>query len=129
MRAGTYPTASLMNNFQTLFLDKFHGWTGGASALAVIVVGVALFVILRRYIKWRVTLSYLVTTIVMSMIMFGIYGGDPALRLMFELFIGSSIFLAFFMATDPATYTNNLHWTDNLRRRHSCHNSASTNIR
>ena len=30
-------------------------------------------------------------------------GGDLLLRLGFELFIGSSIFLAFFMATDPAT--------------------------
>ena len=39
----------------------------------------------------------------MSMIMFAVYGGDPCLRLMFELFIGSSIFLAFFMATDPAS--------------------------
>ena len=28
---------------------------------------------------------------------------DFLVRLMFELFIGSSIFLAFFMATDPAT--------------------------
>ena len=103
MRAGTYPTASLMNNFQTLFLDKFHGWPGGASALAVIIVGIALFIIARRYIKWRITAAYLGATVVMSLIMFGIYGGDPALRLMFELFIGSSIFLAFFMATDPAT--------------------------
>jgi electron transport complex protein RnfD len=98
--------------FQTLFLDKYHGWTGGASALAVIVVGLALFVIARRYIKWRITASYIGATIVMSLIMFAIYGGDPALRLMFELFIGSSIFLAFFMATDPAstplTYTGQL---------------------
>ena len=37
------------------------------------------------------------------MIMFAVYGGDPWFRLMFELFIGSSIFLAFFMATDPAS--------------------------
>jgi coenzyme F420 hydrogenase subunit beta len=101
--AGTYPTASLMNNFQTLFLEKFHGWPGGACSLAVIVVGLALFIIARRYIKWRITAAYLGATVAMSLIMFGIYGGDPALRLMFELFIGSSIFLAFFMATDPAT--------------------------
>ena len=39
----------------------------------------------------------------MSLVMFGVYGGDLLLRLGFELFIGSSIFLAFFMATDPAT--------------------------
>ena len=35
--------------------------------------------------------------------MTGIYGGDALLRLGFEFFIGSSIFLAFFMITDPAT--------------------------
>ena len=39
----------------------------------------------------------------MSLLLTGIYGGDPVLRIAFELFIGSSIFMAFFMATDPAT--------------------------
>ncbi len=97
------PSFSATDVFQVLFLDKFHGWTGGASALAVIIVGVALFVIARRYIKWRITAAYIGTTIIMSLIFFAIYGGDPLLRLMFELFIGSSIFLAFFMATDPAS--------------------------
>ena len=97
------PSYTSTDVFNVLFLDKFHGWTGGASALAVIIVGVALFVIARRYIKWRITTAYIVTTVIMSMIMFAIYGGDPVLRLMFELFIGSSIFLAFFMATDPAS--------------------------
>ncbi len=115
--------------FQTLFLDKFHGWTGGASALAVIIVGLALFVIARRYIKWRITAAYIGATVVMSLIMFAIYGGDPALRLMFELFIGSSIFLAFFMATDPATtpltYTGQIIFGVGC----SCHNSATADLR
>ncbi len=35
--------------------------------------------------------------------MTAVYGGDTFLRLGFELFIGSSIFLAFFMLTDPAS--------------------------
>jgi H+/Na+-translocating ferredoxin:NAD+ oxidoreductase subunit D len=89
--------------FQTLSLLKFHGWAGGASAIAVILVGVGLFIVARKYMKWRITLSYLATIVAMSAIMFGIYGGDLLLRMGFELFIGSSIFLAFFMATDPAT--------------------------
>jgi electron transport complex protein RnfD len=97
------PSYTPTDVFNVLFLDKFHGWTGGASALAVIVVGIALFAIARRYIKWRITAAYFVTTIILSMIMFAVYGGDPWLRLMFELFIGSSVFLAFFMATDPAS--------------------------
>ena len=109
---GTLPGYTASDVFQTLFLDKFHGWTGGASALAVIVVGIGLFIVARRYIKWRITAAYLGVTVIMSMLMFAAYGGDPALRLMFELFIGSSIFLAFFMATDPAstplTYTGQI---------------------
>ena len=88
---------------QTMILDKYHGWTGGASSIAVIIVGIALFIIARRYIKWRITLAYLGVTVAMSLLMTAAYGGDATLRLMFELFIGSSIFLAFFMATDPAS--------------------------
>lgn len=103
LRSGTVPSFNPSDVFQTLFLDKFHGWTGGASALAVILVGLGLFVIARRYIKWRITAAYIGATIVMSLLMTGAYGGDAALRLMFELLIGSSIFLAFFMATDPAS--------------------------
>ncbi len=87
----------------TLFVAKYHGWPGGASSIAVILIGIGLFIIARRYIKWRITLSYVVTTAVFSLVMWAVYGGDAILRLSFHLFAGSSIFLAFFMATDPAT--------------------------
>ena len=93
----------------TMLVQKFHGWAGGASSIAVIIVGLALFIIARRYIKWRITLAYFVTVTVFSVLLSAIYGGDQLIRLYFELFIGSSIFMAFFMATDPAstplTYT------------------------
>ena len=89
--------------FKTLTLLKYHSWVGGASSLAVILVGLGFFLVARRYVKWRITLAYLATVTAMSLVMFGIYGGDALLRIGFELFIGSSIFLAFFMATDPAT--------------------------
>jgi electron transport complex protein RnfD len=98
----TPPTQS--DIFNLLIFDKFHSWAGGVSSLAVIIVGIALFVLARRYIKWRITLSYFVTISIMAVILNYVYpGGDLLLRLGFELFIGSSIFLAFFMATDPAT--------------------------
>jgi electron transport complex protein RnfD len=87
-----------------MILAKFHGWTGGASSLAVIVVGIALFVLARNYIKWRVTLAYFVSIVVASLILASIYADqNMLLRPFFEVFIGSSIFLGFFMATDPAT--------------------------
>lgn len=102
---ATIPAEVPQNDiFSLMFLQKFHGWPGGASSLAVIIVGIALFVVARRYIKWRITLSFLASVALMSVILHFAYpGGDLLLRLMFELFIGSSIFLAFFMATDPAT--------------------------
>jgi electron transport complex protein RnfD len=87
-----------------MILEKFHGWTGGASALAVIIVGIAFFVVARKYVKWRITLAYFVSIVIMSIIFATAFGDtDLTIRLLFELFIGSSIFLGFFMVTDPAT--------------------------
>lgn len=103
----TIPMPAIITNdylSSLMILEKFHGWAGGASSLAVIIVGIALFVIARKYIKWKVTLAYFVSIIAMSLIMSTVYGdSDLIVRLLFELFIGSSIFLGFFMATDPAT--------------------------
>ena len=90
--------------FWVLIVQKFHGWIGGASSLAVIIIGIGLFVACRKYIKWRITTSYLATVALLAFILSFIYGdADPLLRVVFHIFIGSSIFLAFFMATDPAT--------------------------
>jgi electron transport complex protein RnfD len=87
-----------------MILAKYHGWVGGASSVAVIIAGVALFILARKYIKWKITVSYLVAIAVLSMIFSFIFAdGDLTTRLLFEVFMGSSIFLAFFMATDPAT--------------------------
>ncbi len=98
------PAITTSNISSLMILDKFHGWTGGASALAVIIVGIAFFVVARKYVKWRITLAYFVSTAVMSIIFATAFGdSDLITRLLFELFIGSSIFLGFFMATDPAT--------------------------
>jgi ferredoxin len=76
---------------------------GGASSIAVIAVGIALFALCRRYIKWRITATYFATAALFAFALSYVYGGDPLLRVAFHLFIGSSVFLAFFMATDPAT--------------------------
>ena len=104
MLSQTQLVQQLLDLSQLMILEKFHGWTGGASSLAVIVVGIALFVIARKYIKWKVTAAYFVSIAIMSIIMSLAYADtDLSIRLLFEVFIGSSIFLGFFMATDPAT--------------------------
>ncbi|MGA3060943.1 MAG: Coenzyme F420 hydrogenase/dehydrogenase, beta subunit C-terminal domain [Candidatus Bathyarchaeia archaeon] len=104
LKGKAIPTASTNNLLQAMLLDKFHGWPGGACALAVIVVGIAFFIVARKYVKWRITASYLVAVAILSLILSFAYGDSGVtVRLLFELFIGSSIFLAFFMATDPAT--------------------------
>ncbi|MDG6223381.1 MAG: RnfABCDGE type electron transport complex subunit D [Candidatus Bathyarchaeota archaeon] len=93
----------------TMMWAKYHGWIGGFSSLLVIGVGLGLFFVCRGYIKWRITLSYLLGTAVVAAVMSAMYVGaapmmnDMILRIVFHLFMGSSIFLAFFMATDPAT--------------------------
>jgi len=99
------PGATTMASIEeTMLLAKYHGWVGGASSIAVIIAGIALFAIGRHYFKWRITASYLISMAILSVIFSAIFGdADFTTRLLFELFVGSSIFMAFFMATDPAT--------------------------
>jgi Na+-translocating ferredoxin:NAD+ oxidoreductase subunit D len=99
------PTAQTPASLESvMLLSKFHGWVGGASSIAVIIAGVALFVIGRKYFKWKITASYIVSMALLSLIFSFMFGdADLTTRLFFELFVGSSIFMAFFMATDPAT--------------------------
>ena len=100
----TLPGATDLGSLNSLMLlTKFHGWPGGASSIAVIIVGAVLIFLLRDYFKWKITATYLGSAAAMALVMYGIYGGDLMTRLLFTLFVGSSIFLAFFMATDPAT--------------------------
>jgi Na+-translocating ferredoxin:NAD+ oxidoreductase RnfD subunit/Pyruvate/2-oxoacid:ferredoxin oxidoreductase delta subunit len=86
-----------------MLLAKYHGWIGGFSSILVMAVGIALFATNKKYFKWRITLTFLISTAVFAGVMGVIYGGDIVLRMLFHVFMGSSIFMAFFMATDPAT--------------------------
>jgi electron transport complex protein RnfD len=102
---GMNPKTVTQNDIlQTMTVMKYHGWAGGVSAIAVIIVGLALFALCRRYIKWRITAAYLASVAIAAFALSMVYADtDPILRVVFHLFMGSSIFLAFFMATDPAT--------------------------
>jgi electron transport complex protein RnfD len=87
----------------SLTVLKNHGWLGGASSIAVIAVGIALILLSRGYIKWRIPLAYLVTIGAIAAGYGFLDNEDVLLRVFYHLFVGSVIFLAFFMATDPAT--------------------------
>ena len=95
--------APFKDPLMTLIVLKNHGWIGGASSIAVIVVGTALLLVSRGYLKWRIPLTFLATTAIISAGYGFVNGGDIILRVAYHLFVGSVIFLAFFMATDPAT--------------------------
>jgi Na+-translocating ferredoxin:NAD+ oxidoreductase RnfD subunit len=98
------PAGTALDVNTLMILEKFHGWPGGASSLLVIIAGIALFALAHKYFKWKITAAYFVSIVIMSVLMSTVYAdSDFVTRLLFEVFIGSSIFLGFFMATDPAT--------------------------
>ena len=108
MTTGILTDNPLFDTAFVMLVGKYHGWVGGFSSILVIAIGLLLLAVSKGYFKWRITLTYLVSTAVLAVIMGIIYGGDVMLtditmRLLFHLFMGSSIFMAFFMATDPAT--------------------------
>ncbi|MCK5562566.1 RnfABCDGE type electron transport complex subunit D, partial [Candidatus Bathyarchaeota archaeon] len=110
---SAFNTIGLNDVLYTMVVQKYHGWIGGISSIAVIAIGLALFAICRRFIKWRITIAYLATVALFALALSFVYAdGDPILRVVFHLFAGSSIFMAFFMATDPAstplTYTGQI---------------------
>jgi len=82
-----------------LFLGNVSGSLGETSALALL-IGAA-YLLARRYIDWRVPLSYLGTVAIFSGVAYLIHlsPGSP----LFHLLAGGLILGAFFMATDPVT--------------------------
>ncbi len=84
---------------QSLFLWKTHGWIGGASGVGVLVAGI--FACWWIRLKWRIPLAFLLIMTALSAGMGLFTGGDPVSRIALHVFTGSTIFLAFFMATEP----------------------------
>jgi electron transport complex protein RnfD len=95
------------NSVESLIVLKAHGWLGGSSSITVLVAAVALIILCRGYIKWRIPLTYLVTMAALSAFYWLITGAGKYvpfdLQVAFYVFTGSVFFLAFFMATDPPT--------------------------
>lgn len=76
-----------------LALGNVSGCIGETSAIALLIGG--LFLIVKRYIDWRVPLSYIGTVGILMLIL----GQDP----LFHILAGGLFLGAFFMATDPVT--------------------------
>lgn len=83
-----------------LFLGNVPGSLGETSALALIVGG--LYLLIRRYMDWRIPLSYLGTVVVFGGILWLI---NPQVypSVGFHLLSGGLMLGALFMATDPVT--------------------------
>jgi len=83
-----------------LFLGNVSGSLGETSALAILIGGV--YLLIKRYIDWRIPLASLSTVAILSGIFHLInphlYGGS-----LFNLLAGGLMIGAFFMATDPVT--------------------------
>ena len=101
--ATTLPKFSSAGTVPVSLLDLFIGNTGGClgevSALALLVGGV--YLLLRRYIDWRIPLSYLGMVVIVSS--FSYYLGKDYPSPLFHLLAGGLMLGALFMATDPVT--------------------------
>lgn len=77
----------------SLFYGNIAGCIGETSALAILAGGV--FLILMRYIDWRIPVAYIGTVGILMWVL----GKDP----LFQILAGGLFLGAFFMATDYAT--------------------------
>ena len=75
------------------FLGQLAGSMGEMSALLILIGG--LYIIYKKYARWRIPVSILVTVTIFSLIM----GHNP----LFHMFTGSVMIGAFFYAVDPMT--------------------------
>lgn len=82
-----------------LFLGNVSGSLGETSAVCLITGG--LYLLLRKIADWRIPLSLILTTILIS----GIFYNNNPLNgsVLFHLFSGGLLLGTFFMATDPVT--------------------------
>jgi electron transport complex protein RnfD len=97
---GQFKFEKLFTAYGDLFAGNIAGSLGETSAVALLVGG--LFLLLRGYADWRITVSLTLTVVVFGGIFWAIAPRtfpDP----LFHLLAGGFLLAAFFMATDPVT--------------------------
>ncbi len=100
--AGKQDIANLPDNM-SLFLGFCGGSMGEVSAIAILIGG--LFLIWKKIISPVIPLSFLASIFVVSLIYYGVKGGDYNVIQMsiFHIVAGGAMFGAFFCATDYVT--------------------------
>lgn len=87
-------------NFKNMFLGNMPGCIGEISVLALLIGVIYLFA--RKVITWRIPTSFVATVVVLTFA-FGHEGYSRVDWVMYNLFCGSLLLGAFFMANDYAT--------------------------
>ncbi|MCF6246820.1 MAG: RnfABCDGE type electron transport complex subunit D [Desulfobacula sp.] len=83
-----------------LFMGKQVGAIGSTFGLGIIIGGI--FLILRGYIRWEISLSFILG-IVVTAFMFNMVNADEYAGPMFHLFSGYTLMGAFFLATENSS--------------------------
>jgi electron transport complex protein RnfD len=101
--------AQLSSSYGNLFFGNVGGSLGETSVVLLLVGG--LYLLFKRYIGWKIPLTFMGTVVILT----GIFGGTDGLfsgDFLFHLLSGGLILGAFFMATDmvttPVTYRGRL---------------------
>jgi electron transport complex protein RnfD len=101
--------AQLSSSYGDLFFGNVGGSLGETSVVLLLIGG--LYLLFKRYIGWKIPLTFMGTVMVLT----GIFGGTDGLfsgDALFHLLSGGLVLGAFFMATDmvttPVTYRGRL---------------------
>ncbi len=97
--------ALTLTNVTDVLLGGYAGTIGNTFKLGVLILGLGLIVL--KISDWRIPLSILVSMVVFTFIFDAIYP-DKFHEGLMSIFVGGSLFAAFFVATDPvsAPFTN-----------------------
>lgn len=97
---GLFKFEGVSSELTGLLTGNISGSLGETSAIAILVGG--LYLLIRKYADWRIPLSFLLATFLVSGV-FWLISPESYPSPVFQLFSGGLMLGAFFMATDMAT--------------------------
>ena len=87
-------------DLSTFFIGFIPGTLGEVSSLLILVS--AIYLIATKTIKWRITLSYILTFLI-TISIYTVYSSIGLFNIPFQILSGGILFGSVFMATDPVT--------------------------